>query len=399
MNGGNIMYDFETIIDRRNSGSEKWNQILSEMGTGSEDVIAMSVADMELKVAPEITEAIKKKADFGVYGYTGPTESYYEAVKGWMERRHNWKIKKEWISLSSGVVPAFYTAIRALTHPGDKVIIQQPVYYPFSRAVTANGCEILNNKLLFKDRRYTMDFEDLEKKARDPRVKVMLLCSPHNPVGRVWTRYELKRLGEICLKNDVVVISDEIHFDFIYKEYAHTVFANISKELEQNSIILTAPSKTFNLAGLQCSNVIIPNNKLKASYDAASENVASWGLNYFAYAACEAAYNKGEKWLDELLQLLEDNKNYVKEFVLENLPQISVVETEGTYLMWLDCRSVGLSKDELEKFMREKARIFMDEGYWFGEEGEGFERINIACPRSMLEKTLKNIKAAVESLT
>lgn len=392
------MYDFETVVDRRNSGSHKWDAVVNEMGNGNEDIIAMSVADMELKVAPEITEAIKKKADFGVYGYTGPTESYYEAVQGWMGRRHNWKIKKEWISLSSGVVPAFFSAIRALTHPGDKVIIQQPVYYPFSRAIKLNGCEIVNNQLLFKDGKYTMDFDDLEKKAKDPRVKVMMLCSPHNPVGRVWNIDELKKLGEICLKNDVIVVSDEIHFDFIFKPYKHTVFATICKEFEQNCIVMTAPSKTFNLAGLQCSNIIIPNSKIKSKFDIALENISFYSLNYFAYAACEAAYTSGEKWFDELLKLLEENKEYLKEFVKENLPQISVIDNEGTYLVWLDCRSLGMNNSELEKFMKEKARIFFDEGYLFGEEGSGFERINIACPKSMLEKALKNMKAAIDTL-
>jgi cystathionine beta-lyase len=381
------MYDFETVVDRRKSGSFKWDSISKEMGEGSEDIIPMSVADMELKVAPEITEAIKEKADFGVYGYTGPTESYYEAVMGWMKRRHNWNIKKEWISLSAGVVPAFFTAIRALTHPGDKVIIQQPVYYPFSSAVTLNGCEIVDNKLLFKDGKYTMDFDDLEKKTKDPRVKIMMLCNPHNPVGRVWTIDELTRLGEICLKNDVVVISDEIHFDFVFKPYKHTVFASISKEFEQNCLILTAPSKTFNLAGLQCSNIIIPNSKLKAQYDIAAQNISSFSLNYFAYPSCEAAYTKAEKWLDELLELLK-----------ENLPKLSVIETEGTYLIWLDCTALGMNKEELEKFMKEKARVFFDEGYLFGEDGSGFERINIACPKSMLEKVLKNMKTAIDSL-
>lgn len=393
------MYDFETVVNRRNSGSFKWDSITKEMGEGSEDIIPMSVADMELKVAPEITEAIKEKADFGVYGYTGPTESYYKAIEGWMKRRHNWEIKREWISLSAGVVPAFFTAIRALTHPGDRVIIQQPVYYPFSSAVTLNGCEIVNNKLLFKDGKYTMDFDDLEKKAKDPRVKVMILCNPHNPVGRVWTTEELTKLGEICLKNDVVVVSDEIHFDFVFKPYKHTVFASISKEFEQNCLILTAPSKTFNLAGLQCSNIIIPNRKLKSLYDIASQNISSFSLNYFAYPACEAAYTKAEKWLDELLELLEENKKYLKTFIKENLPQISVIETEGTYLVWLDCTSLGMNKDELEKFMKEKARVFFDEGYLFGEEGNCFERVNIACPRSMLEKVLNNMKTAIDSLS
>ncbi|HEX3027587.1 MAG TPA: MalY/PatB family protein [Clostridia bacterium] len=390
------MYDFEMIVDRRGCGSYKWDAIAAEMGEGAEDVTPMSVADMELKTAPEITEALKKAVDFGVYGYTGPTEGYYEAVQGWMERRHGWKIKKDWISLSPGVVSAFYNAIRALTHPGDKVIIQRPVYYPFSSAVKLSGCEIVNNPLILKDGRYEMDFEDLEQKAKDPRVKVLLFCNPHNPVGRVWTAEELKKLGEICLKNNVVVVSDEIHFDFVFKPFHHTVFATISPEMEQNCMILTAPSKTFNLAGLQCSNIIIPNPELKAAFDLAFENTGTFSLNYFAYPACEAAYRSGEGWLDGLLELLESNKKILADFLADELPQIKLIEPEGTYLAWLDCRGLKMNRDELETFMKQKARVFFDEGYLFGEEGNEFERINLACPEKMLKKVLENIKAAIK---
>ena len=392
------MYDFETVVDRKNCGAYKWDAITHEMGVGSDDVLPMSVADMELKAAPEITEAIIKKAEFGIYGYTGPTHSYYDAVIGWMQRKHHWKIQKEWISLSAGVVPAFYTAIRALTHPGDRVIIQQPVYYPFASAVTQNGCEIVNNALLFQDGRYTMDFDDLREKAADPRVRALLLCNPHNPVGRVWTAEELEKLGDICCDHHVVVISDEIHFDFVYAPYRHTVFANISERLAQNCIILTAPSKTFNLAGLQTSNIIIPNPALKEQYDIASANIAMQSLNYFGYAACEAAYTRGDPWLEELMDLLTVNKEFLRKFMIENLPQIHVIEPEGTYLIWLDCRELGMSSGELERFMRQKARVFLDEGYLFGKSGAGFERINIACPIRMLQKALERIRAAVALL-
>ncbi|MBV7273705.1 MalY/PatB family protein [Clostridium thailandense] len=392
------MYDFNTIFSRRNVGAAKWDSITQEMGVAGEDIIPLSVADMEFKVAPEIVTAIKKVADFAAYGYTIPTESYYEAVIGWMERRHNWKIKKEWISLSTGVVPAFNTAIRAFTHPGDKVIIQQPVYYPFGKAITNNGCQVVNNALIYKGGNYTIDFDDLEEKVKDPLVKILLFCNPHNPVGRVWTEEELNRVGEICLKAGVLVISDEIHFDFVFKPYKHKVFATLSQEFQDNSLILTAPSKTFNLAGLQCSNVIIPNSKLKAQFDNANERTGFFSLNHFAYAACEAAYNEGELWLDELLEYLEGNLNYLKSFMAKELPQVKVIETEGTYLVWLDCKALGLTNSELEKLMKEKARIFLDEGYIFGASGAGFERVNIACPRAMLEKALNNMKNAIKSI-
>jgi cysteine-S-conjugate beta-lyase len=392
------MYDFTTLVNRKNCGSFKWDSIKSEMGLDSDDIIPMSVADMELKVAPEITNAIKDKAELCIYGYTDPTDSYFNAVVSWMQCRHDWKIKREWISLSTGVVPALYIAVKALTHPGDKVIIQQPVYFPFASAVTLNGCEIANNTLIYKNGRYTINFEDLAKKAADPRTKVMLLCNPHNPVGRVWTKDELKKLGEICCDNNVVVISDEIHFDFVYKPFIHTVFANISDRLAQNCIIMTAPSKTFNLAGLQTSNIIIPNKYIKECYDIASENSAAKSINIFGYTACETAYTCCDLWLDELLEHLTSNKEYLKEYIKENIPKISVIEPEGTYLVWLDCRALGMTGIELEKFMRYKARIFFDEGYLFDSCGDGFERINIACPKSMLKKALENLKAAVDSL-
>jgi cystathionine beta-lyase len=390
------MYDFDTVIDRRNNNSAKWDQIAQEMGPGSEDIIPLSVADMEFKVAPEIVEAIRRKADFALYGYSIPDANYYDAVIGWMERRHHWKIKQEWISLSPGVVPAFFTAVNAFTHPGDKVIIQPPVYYPFSRAVVQNGCELVNNPLVFQNGRYTMNFDDLEKKAQDPRVRALILCSPHNPVGRVWSREELLKLGEICVKHKIIVIADEIHFDFVFKPHEHTVFATLSEEFRDNSLILTAPSKTFNLAGLQCSNIIIPNPVLKNQFDIALQNTGFFSLNYFAYAGCEAAYGHGEAWLNELLPYLEGNKNYLKTFIAENLPQITVIETEGTYLVWMDCRSLGLNDKELEKLVKEKGRVFLDDGYIFGQGGSGFERVNIACPRSILEKSLTNIKKAID---
>lgn len=392
------MYDFDTIFSRRKIGAAKWDTIETEMGKNSSDIIPLSVADMEFKTAPEIVEILKDRVSYASYGYTIPTDSYYESVVNWMKKRHSWNIKKEWISLSPGIVPAFYTAIRAFTHPGDKIIIQQPVYYPFKSAAICNGCEIVNNELIYEDGKYTIDFEDLEEKVKDPRVKVLLFCNPHNPVGRVWTKEELIKVGEICLKNDVLIISDEIHFDFVYKPYKHTVFASISKELENNVITMTAPSKTFNLAGLQDSNIIIPNGKLKLQFDIANCNTGFFTLNQFAFDACEAAYNKCELWLEELLDYLQGNLNYLNNFIENNIPEIKVVPPEGTYLVWLDCMGLGMNAAELERFMKEKARIFFDEGYVFGDAGVGFERINIACPRKMMENALNNLLKAFKDI-
>lgn len=392
------MYDFATEINRRNTGSYKWELMDKEVGDITNESFPMSTADMEFYVAPEITEAIITKAKSGVYGYTGPTESYYKAVLGWQQRRHNWNPKKEWLSLTPGVVSAFFTAVKALTHPGDKVIIQSPVYYPFAMAVQRNGCEIVENPLVQKDNKYFIDFEDLEKKAADPRVKCLLFCSPHNPVGRVWTKDELKKVSEICAKNDVVVIADEIHNDIICKPYTHTVFASISEQAAQNCLVLTAPSKTFNLAGLQTSNVFIPNPKIKEQFDIAQENIASIMLNIFGYTACEAAYDHAEKWLDEFLDVLDGNKKFFNDFMAKNLPQLPVTELEGTYLIWFDCRPLGMNCADLEKFFRSKARIAFDEGYLFGTNGSGFERINLACPRTLLERCLNSMKKAIDSL-
>lgn len=392
------MYDFETVIDRRGTGSEKWDLIPGSMGEGSGDVIALSVADMEFRTAPEITRALVKAAETGLYGYTGPTERYYDAVCGWMRRRHGWEIQKDWVCLSPGVVPAVFTAVRALTRPGDRVILQRPVYYPFTRAVERSGCTVLDNALLLRDGRYEMNFDDLERKARDPRAKALILCSPHNPVGRVWTREELTRLGEICLRNGVTVISDEIHFDFVFPGSEHTVFASISEEFARNCMVMTAPSKTFNLAGLQISNIMIPDPGLRSRFCIAAENIASGDTNYFSYAACEAAYTQGEAWLGELLARLRENRDGTVRFLAENLPRLRPFPLEGTYLMWLDCRPLGMGPKELEAFLRGKARLFFDEGYLFGEEGAGFERINLACPPSVLCESLERLKRAVDAL-
>lgn len=305
------------------------------------------------------------------------------------------EIRKEWISLSPGVVPGICSAINAFTDPGDKIIIQQPVYYPFMNAILSNGRRISNNELVYEEGRYTMDFSDLEERAKDPRAKVFLLCSPHNPVGRVWTKEELKEAAEICLRNDVLIFSDEIHFDLIFPPHNHHVMATLSREIQNKSIIFTAPSKTFNLAGLQCSNIIIANPELKKTYDRGAGATGFFALNSFAYESCITAYEKGGRWYEELLDYLAGNIRYVKTFLETHLPMIRAVETQGTYLIWLDCRGLGLEPVELQRFMREKARIFPSEGRVFGPAGEGFERINVACPRHFLQTAMDNLKTAI----
>ncbi len=389
-----MKYDFETLVNRAAKGSLKWSSMKKTDGTKPpEGIVPFSVADMELKNAPEIVEAIKKAADeSNPFGYTGPTDAYYDAVCGWMQRRHNWKIKKEWIELNSGVVPALSTAVITMTQPGEGVIVMSPVYYPFYKAVENNGRTLVENPLICTDNHYEIDFDDLAKKAADPNTTMLILCSPHNPVGRVWTREELTRLGRICIDNNVLVLSDEIHFDFIMPGYKHTVFAAISEEFANHSIISTAPSKTFNLAGLQTSNIIIPNEELRKKY---AGNRYSF-LNTFGYVACQAAYDEAEGWLEELLVHLDKNRKLFVSFMAENFPKMKIYEMQGTYLQWFDCRSLGLDAEGLEKFMHDEALFYMDEGTMFGSAGSGFERLNLACPTKVLEAALIRLKVAVD---
>lgn len=389
------MYDFSTLPDRRSCGSEKWSAMQKLNDNLPKDVIPLSVADMELAIAPEITAGLKDFLTDLVPGYTMPTKTYFEAVCGWMLRRHDYKVNAEWIVPSPGVVPALFNAVRAFTKENDGVIIMTPVYYPFYRAAEKNGRRIVINPLLKKGNTYKIDFEDLAKKAARRENKMLILCSPHNPVGRVWTEDELRQISDICLKNDVLVVADEIHSDIIMPGFKHTVFASVSEKAADNCLICTAPSKTFNLAGLQVSNIIIKNEELRRKFIDAGMQTGYGNLNIMAYKACELAYNKCEAWLNELLVHLDNNRKIVESFMKNNLPQIKLTKLEGTYLQWWDCRALGMNKDELESFMTKKALLFLDEGYIFGPEGRGFERINLACPSSLLEAALLRLKKAL----
>jgi cystathionine beta-lyase len=393
-----LKYDFETIIDRSNTGSGKWEQMKKWNPNVSKGVVPFSVADMEFKNPPEIVEGLKKFIDSTVLGYTQPTENYLNAVCSWMKRRHDWVVKKEWIIGSPGVVNAFFQAVKAFTEPGDGIIVQPPVYYPFYIAVENNKRTLVKNPLIFTGSTYVIDYDDLERKARNPKNKLLLFCSPHNPVGRVWTPEELDRVGEICLRNDVMIISDEIHFDLIMPGHKHTVFANVSEKLANNMIVCTAPSKTFNLAGMQTSNIIIPNEKIRKAYIKEMASNGFYSLNILGYKACEIAYTECEEWLEQLLELIYHNHLKLKEFIEKNLSVINVIELEGTYLQWMDFRGLGLDKDELEKLMHYEAEVFFDEGYLFGEEGAGFERMNLACPTKIMMDGLQRLAAAINKL-
>lgn len=390
-----MKYNFDQKINRLNTACEKWDDLENRFGV--KDVISMWVADMDFQSPPSVMEALKRRAEHGMYGYTLRPDSYFEAITDWLKRRHQWSVNKEWIAHSPGVIPALALIIRSFTQPEDKIIIQPPVYHHFSRIIQAQEREVVNNPLKLEDGRYTMDFDDLEAKI-DPKVKMLILCSPHNPVGRVWSEEELMRLGQICMKHNILVVADEIHFDLVYKKYSHVPFARISEEFLDHSITCIAPSKTFNLMGLQVSSIIIPNKELRNRYNKEVNDLSIGSPNTFGVVASEAVYRHGEEWLDELISYLQKNLNHLTEYFREKIPQIKVIQPEGTYLVWLDCRELGLSSKELDDFMLRKAKVAMNEGYIFGDEGEGFMRMNIACPRSILEKSLQQMEQAIHSL-
>lgn len=390
-----MKYDFDKINNRFNTESIKWD--LMKEKYGDSDIIPMWVADMDFEVAKPISEAIKKRASHDIYGYTLKGESYYQAVINWMDKQHNWNIKKEWINYTPGVVPALNYIIRTYANSGDEIIIQTPVYHPFYSSIKNNGCIIVENPLIYEKGNYKMNFEDLKKKITG-RTKILILCNPHNPVGRVWSKEELIELGQICIEKNVLVVSDEIHFDLIYKGNEHTVFASISEEFAQNSVICTAPSKSFNMAGLQVSNIIIPNDKLRNLYNITLQNNACTEINSFATVALEAAYKEGEEWLKQLMQYLEENLNFLFKYFEERIPKIKVVKPQGTYLVWIDCTALNMSSSQLEEFFINKVKVRFNEGIQFGVECHSFQRINIACARSVLKEALERIERQINKL-
>ena len=387
--------DFDRVIDRYQTNSVKWDFVKDIFGR--DDLLPMWVADMDFQAPQAVRDALVAKAKHGIFGYSDPTESYYQAVTGWLERRHGWKVDQDWLVFSPGVVPALLWLVRAFVKPGEKVVLQSPVYPPFLRAIESNGAEPLNNTLRLENGRYVIDFGDLEKKLQSG-AKMLILCNPHNPVGRVWQREELLRIGELCLKYQVLVISDEIHSDLIYPGHKHIPFASLSEELAMNSIVCTAPSKTFNLAGLQTSNIIIPNPELRKSF---REMLALNGIghpNIFGLVATEAAYNYGEPWLESLLAYVKGNLDFLLAYLESNIPKVKAVIPEGTYLVWLDFRELGLEPKELQEFLLTRAKVALNAGYTFGPGGEGFGRLNMACPRSVLAEGLGRIASGVNEL-
>lgn len=389
-------YNFDRWIERTGTSCVKYD-FAKEWGYSGEE-LSLWVADMDFETVPEITDALVKRAKHGIYGYSMPKEEYWDTAISFMEREHNYKTKREWYVNTPGVVFAIAMAIRALTKEGDCVLIQRPVYHPFTKMVEKSNRKLINSPLKEVKSQgtihYEMDLVDFEDKIKLHNVKLFILCNPHNPVGRVWTRDELIAMGNICKKYGVVVVADEIHFDFVYPGFIHTCFASICKEFSDITITCTSPTKTFNLAGLQVSNVIIENKELREKVD---EEIKSNGYdepNIFGMVACKAAYEFGKPWLVELNEYLLGNLNFVREFLKEHLPKITLVEPEGTYLVWLDFRAFQLSNEELEQKIVKEAKLWLNPGSMFGKEGEGFERINIATPRAYLEKAMNQLKVS-----
>lgn len=388
-------YNFDEVIDRRNTACLKYDFAV-QRGRPA-DVLPFWVADMDFPIAWEIQEALTKRCEHGIFGYSESDANYAAAVCDWYTQYFNWQPQGEWLTKTPGVVFALAMAVKAFTKAGEAVLIQQPVYYPFTEVIEDNGRKLVNSPLKLTGGRYEIDFADLEAKIVDNNVKLMLLCSPHNPVGRVWTEAELRQLGDICLAHGVIIVSDEIHSDFVW-EGKHTVFAALGEKYAANCVICTAPSKTFNIAGLQISNIFIPNTDLRRAF---RKQIAAAGysqVNTLGLVACKAAYRHGRDWLEQVKEYIQGNINFTADYLAQNLPQIKLIRPQGTYLVWLDCSALGLTAREREQWLWHKAHLWLDGGGIFGSEGQAYERINVACPRATLLQGLEQLKAAFDQL-
>ena len=387
-----MQYDFDTPIDRTHTWSIK-HDFKKENGK-ADDILPLWVADMDFRSPDSVVEALKKAVDHGIFGYSRADESYFDAVAAWYQKRHHLTLQPEWMTCTPGIVFALSIAVRAFTQEGDAVLIQPPVYHPFSRAILRNKRTLVENPLVLKDGHYEMDLEDLEQKVLDEHVKLMILCNPHNPVGRVWTREELTALADICLRHHVYVISDEIHGDFVWQGHEQTPYASISEEACLHSMMCTAPSKTFNLAGMATSNLFIPDPEMRRKFRSELLDVGQENMNRLGLFACRAAYEGGGEWLDQLIGYLAGNLALVRDFCKNRVPQIQLIEPEGTYLAWLDCRELGMTDDELMAFFSDEAKVWLDPGTHSGEQGSGFMRFNLGSSRSVIAQALDQIEAA-----
>lgn len=383
------IYDFDKEINRRNTGSLKWDV--------PEGELPMWVADMDFETVLEIKERLRQITEHGIYGYTGRTDAYNAAVISWFSRRFQWKIEERWIISTPGVVFALATAVRTYTEPGDGILIQQPVYYPFERVISRNGRVPVISRLIGGTEQYEMDFIDMERKIREQNVKMMILCSPHNPVGRVWKKEELEQLGTLCETYGVTVVVDEIHCDFVRKGYKHVPFGTL-EPFGKKAVICTAPSKTFNLAGLQASNIIIADPVLRRKFVTELNAQGMFGAGLYGLAACQTAYETGEEWLEQLLDYLEGNYQYIKTYLQEKLPKVRLTELQGTYLIWMDFRAYGYTDQELNRIMQKEAKLWLDDGPMFGQGGSGFMRLNLAAPKSLVEDAMERLYHAFGQL-
>ncbi len=379
-------YDFDEIIPRKGTCSLKWDL------DSDSDILPMWVADMDFKAAPPVIEALMQRAAHGIYGYAMEPEAYYEAITGWFARRHGWAPERDWIQPTTGVIPALSALLQALTHPGDKVLVQTPVYNHFFISIRNSGCEAVESRLIYRDNSYTMDFDDLERCAADPGVKLMLLCNPHNPAGRVWSADELRRAGEICLRHNVFIIADEIHCELVMPGFRYTPFASLGEQFARRSVTCTSPSKAFNLAGLQVANIFTADREIRNNVEQALDRNETGAIGPFAIEALIAAYDKGAEWLDELNGYIHENDLFLRAFFACNLPQFPVAPLEGTYLAWIDCRAAGMPSELLAQRLLEAERLRVNPGAIYGAAGEGFLRLNIACPRKTLAEGLNRLK-------
>ena len=381
-------YDFDTVVPRRGTNSYKWDT------PEQEGVLPMWVADMDFRAAPCIVEALRRRVSHGVFGYTRVPAAYYDAVTDWFARRHGWRIDPHWILYTTGVVPALSAVIKALTVPGDRVIVQTPAYNCFYSSIRNNGCELLANRLRYEGGAYTIDFDDLETKASDPKAKLLLLCNPHNPVGRVWTLEELQKIGRICKEYGVKVVSDEIHMDFALPDHLHIPFLKACPDMAENTVLCTAPSKTFNLAGLQTSNIFIPGEAARKAFLEELDRFHYSGVNRLGAIACQAAYEGGQEWLTECKAYLLENLDYVREFLEEKLPGVKLIEPEGTYFAWLDFSAWGLNETELDDFLIQEAKVWLNSGSRF--HAPLYQRVVLACPRATLKEAMERMAKAAE---
>ncbi len=393
-----MKYDFETMLNRFDTGSTKWEEMRKYGITPEMGIIPMSNAEMEFFNPPEVIEGLRDYLSGAVLAYFQPTQNYFNAVTGWMRERHNWEVERQWVVPYPGIHGALCSVLGAYTKPGDGVIMMPPTWPGFFHVLEAYGCTRVDNPLIHRDGTYFIDFADLEAKAKDPKNNLLFFCSPQNPAGRVWSREELLRVAEICLANDVLIISDEVHSDLIMPGYTHIPMAALSREISMRTITCTAPSKTFNLAGMYASNIIIENEELRAAFNKVRSKYGVFRPNMLGMKACELAYAKGGPWLDACIEKIDENRRLVERFVAEKLPMFRVTRMEATYLMWIDMRALGLPAEELERALMEDAKVFFDDGYYFGEEGRGFQRVNIACPAEAVQVALDRLYAWVQTL-